>query len=397
MKKSLIAVAVASAFVAPAAMAEVTLSGAINLGIEISKSSASGTAKSLTRTQLNANYSHVDIESTDDIGNGNKVIFHYQLVAQPQNTFGNPVNRNSFLGVAGGWGAFKMGTNENVYERMMYTADPMDGALGPGGNLMILGTPGANTAFDAGQGNCAPGTFAINPTTGLAVAGTGGKGCVGFYRRTDQTIWYESPNFSGFSFEVDYTLSAYKTQTTNPGVVSLGGKFQPDGAPFYVDLSYEKHKDMFGGDAINGGTTGGTGSSDTGIQLGGGYMIGDLGLHLRYEALKYKTNGVAAGTATEYKRNAEWIGVKYNLPSGYVGGELGIAQKGKTNLGTVKDTGAKMFGIGYFHNLSKQSQLQFIYGRTDNQDAATYTQAAAPGNGPGQNHQVFHVGLKHTY
>ena len=379
MKKSLIAVAVASAFVAPAAMAEVTLSGAINLGIEISKSSASGTAKSLTRTQLNANYSHVDIESTDDIGNGNKVIFHYQLVAQPQNTFGNPVNRNSFLGVAGGWGAFKMGTNENVYERMMYTADPLDGALGPGGNLMILGTPGG-AAFQAGQSTASQ---------------TNGQ--VDFYRRTDQTIWYESPNFSGFSFEVDYTLSAYKTQTTNPGVVSLGGKFQPDGAPFYVDLSYEKHKDMFGGDAINGGTTGGTGSSDTGIQLGGGYMIGDLGLHLRYEALKYKTDGVAAGTATEYKRNAEWIGVKYNLPSGYVGGELGIAQKGKTNLGTVKDTGAKMFGIGYFHNLSKQSQLQFIYARTDNQAAANYIQASAPGSFPGQNDQVFHVGIKHTY
>ena len=382
MKKSLIAVAVASVFVAPAAMAEVTLSGAINLGIEIGKSGAGKApgGKSLTQTSLASNYSHVDIESTDDIGNGNKVIFHYQLVAQPQNTFGNPVNRNSFLGVAGGWGAFKMGTNENVYERMMYTADPLDGALGPGGNLNILGTPGAGAIFQAGQSTASQ---------------TNGQ--VDFYRRTDQTIWYESPNFSGFSFEVDYTLSAYKTQTINPHVVSLGGKFQPDGAPFYVDLSYEKHKDMFGGDAIPGGTTGGTGSSDTGIQLGGGYMIGDLGLHLRYEALKYKTDGVLAGPS-EYKRNAEWIGVKYNLPSGYVGGELGIAQKGKTNLATVKDSGAKMFGIGYFHNLSKQSQLQFIYARTDNQDAASYGQAGTPNGGVlGSSHQVLHVGLKHTY
>ena len=40
MKKSLIAVAVAGLFAAPVAMAEVTLSGAINLGIEYSKSSA---------------------------------------------------------------------------------------------------------------------------------------------------------------------------------------------------------------------------------------------------------------------------------------------------------------------------------------------------------------------
>ena len=70
---------------------------------------------------------------------------------------------------------------------------------------------------------------------------------------------------------------------------------------------------------------------------------------------------------------------------------------------TADDTGAKMFGIGYFHNLSKQSQLQFIYGNTNNKDQGTYTQAAAPGstgNGtitPGQDSQVFHVGLKHTF
>src|SRR5436190_1039107 len=106
MKKSLIAVAVAGLFAAPVAMAEVTLSGAINLGIEVAKSSegtGAGAPGSLTRTLLNSNYSHVDLESVDDIGGGNKVIFHYQLVVQTQNSTGvNDVNRNSFLGVQGG-------------------------------------------------------------------------------------------------------------------------------------------------------------------------------------------------------------------------------------------------------------------------------------------------------
>ena len=58
MKKSLVAVAVAGLFAAPVAMAEVTLSGAVNLGIEVAKSSggsAPGSAGSLTRTLL-----HVD-------------------------------------------------------------------------------------------------------------------------------------------------------------------------------------------------------------------------------------------------------------------------------------------------------------------------------------------------
>ena len=388
MKKSLIAVAVAGLFAAPAAMAEVTLSGAINLGIEYATSSSSLGVPSLNRTLLNSNYSHVDLESVDDIGGGNKIIFHYQLYAQPQSTgqtSANPLNRNSFLGVAGGWGAFKMGTNENVYERFMYTADPLDGALGPGGNLMILGTPGFGTAFDAGQSTCGPAST--------------GAGCIGFYRRTDQTIWYESPNFSGFSFEIDQTLSAFKQNSPtsfDPKVLSIGGKFQPEGGPFYVDLAYEKHDDLFALNAVNGPFSA-TSSKDTAMQLGGGLMFGDLGLHLRFERLKYQADGVVGGVS-ELKRDAGWFGLKYNLPSGYVGAELGIARDLKADGVKADNTGAKMFGIGYFHNLSKQSQLQFIYGRTDNNANASYTQAGAPLGGlPGSDHQVFHVSIKHTY
>jgi len=389
MKKSLIAVAVASAFVAPAAMAEVTLSGAINVGIEYGKSSAGSAAgaQSLSATHLGATYSHVDLESVDDIGGGNKVIFHLQmnLAGDSPGAMGNTgaiTNRNSFLGIAGGWGAFKVGNNENVYERFMYTADPLDGAAGPGGNLSMLGTPGAGAVFQ-------------NSNAG---------GGVDFYRRSEQTVWYESPNWSGFSFEADYTLSGFKantpTGTTDPRALSVGGKFQPDGAPFYVDLAYEKHWDYFGLTDITAasGTAGGGGnsSSDTGIQVGAGYTFGDLGLHVRYEQLKYKEDGVAAG-ADEWKRNAWWVAAKYNLPTGYIGAEVGIAQDGKTNLGKANDTGAKMFAIGYFHNLSKQSQLQFIYGRMDNDDQGTYQMAGATGENIGGTTQVFHVGLKHTF
>ncbi len=394
MKKSLVAAAVAGVFAAPAAMADVTISGAINLGIELVKSSEDKQGlgiTSLSRNQLNANYSNINIGSTDDIGNGNKVIFNYQLVVNPSQATpgGNPFNRNSYLGIAGTWGAFKMGTNENVYERFMYQADPLDGALGPGGNLMILGTPGAGTAFDTGHAAC-------------GVAGPG-LGCIGFYRRTDQTIWYESPNWSGFTFEVDYTLSAFKTNgppSSDPRVISIGGKWQPEGMPFYIDLAYEKHDDFGALNALNAAL--GTSTSDDAIQVGGGYMIGDLGLHARYEQLSYEVTGNAtAGDVTQLERDAFWFGVKYNLPSGYVGAELGIADEWDVTVnggGTAPDTGAKMFGIGYFHNLSKQSQLQFIYGRTDNDSAGTYTQAAAPNGGaPGSDHQVLHVGIKHTF
>jgi predicted porin len=281
-----------------------------------------------------------------------------------------------------------MGTNENVYERFMYQADPLDGAVGPGGNLNILGTPGAGTVFENGQAGCD--------------VTTGGTGCVGFYRRAEQQIWYESPNWNGFTFEVDYTLSAFKTATTDPQIISIGGKWQPEGMPFYIDAAIEQHEDMFGTALLNTGITTASGSSDDALQIGGGYTLGDLALHLRFETLSYETDGTSVGDTSKVERDAIWFAVKYNLPSGYVGAELGIADEWDATVnggtsGTLADTGSTMIGVGYFHNLSKQSQLQFIYARTDNDAAATYIQIGSPGNGAGADYQTVHVGIKHTF
>jgi predicted porin len=391
MKKSLIAVAVAGLFAAPVAMADVTISGAIATGVIYGKSSGGG-AGDLTKTQLGSNYSHVDIESVDDIGNGNKVVFHLQMQVNIQDPTpgANPFNRNSFLGIVGNWGAVKYGTNENVYERLQYSSDFMDGALGPGGNLMILGTPGAATVFEVGESGCAPqATLTPGVFTG---------GCVGFYRRTEHTIWYESPNFNGFSFEVDYTLSANKTATTNPRVVSIGGKYAPEGMPFFVDAAYEKHDDLFGITKITG--EGGTGSSDTGFQIGGGYTFGDFQINARWERLTYEQDGNAAGVS-EYERDAIWLGVKMNLPTGYAAVQFGQAGDADIVDGGVgqkaNDTGATHFSVGYFHNLSKQSQLQAIYNQTSNDANANYLAVGGTNAVNGADHKGLYLGIKHTF
>src|SRR6266850_8271541 len=145
MKKSLIALAVAGAFAAPAAMADVTISGAINVGIAYINSGSAPVAgpgsESVTRTSVATNYSNINISSSDDIGNGNKIIFNYQMQTNVSG-FNTPQNRNSYLGLTGSWGTFKAGQNENVYERFMYESDPLDGAVGMGGNIQMLGHSG---------------------------------------------------------------------------------------------------------------------------------------------------------------------------------------------------------------------------------------------------------------
>src|SRR5690349_2483082 len=97
MKKTLIALAVGSVFAAPAAFADVTLSGSINAGPASVKSNSgsSGAANSIrstvgatagntdgqTTTGINTNYTNSTIGSMEDLGGGLKLDFAYQFTA----------------------------------------------------------------------------------------------------------------------------------------------------------------------------------------------------------------------------------------------------------------------------------------------------------------------------
>lgn len=371
MKKSLIAVAVAGLFAAPAAMADVTISGAVNIGIALIDSDDAAAGPSgggINRTSLATNYSNMNIASVDDIGNGNKVILNIQFDLGALNNTGAIANRNSYLGIEGGWGSFKMGTNENVYERWAYESDPLDGAMGIGGNIQMLGNTGLAGGgwFDVGNGQTADNAS--------------------FWRRTHHTIWYTSPNFGGFTFEIDQTLSAFKSATADPTITSAGVQFKPEGGKFFVNVGYETHSEalsnVFGlHDA-------------TGISGGGGIALGPFLITARVEQLEWEPT-----TGGTFERQHIWAGLKWTLPSGYFGAEVGMAGELGTPTGDLPDSEAMMIGLGYFHNLSKQSQLYIVGTQIDNDDNTNYGIGAGTGStgGLGSDHMAVTVGMKHTF
>jgi predicted porin len=372
MKKSLIAVAVACAFAAPSAFADVTISGAINIGIAHIDSDGDTVTPGTSRQSLATNYSNMNVSSVDDIGNGNKVILNIQFDLGAMNNTNSFNNRNSYLGIEGGWGSFKMGTNENVYERWMYESDPLDGAMGMGGNIQMLGQIGFAGPgwFDVGNGQN---------------AGDNGS----FWRRTHHTVWYNSPNYNGFTFEVDYTLSAFKDDTVSPSVdptvLSAGAQYKPEGQPWFVNFGYESHTD-------NQSTL--IGAHDaTGIQFGGGYTFGNIALTARYEMLEWEEVG-GPGTI---ERTHMWVGAKFTTASGYFGAEIGLADDADDETGTIASSGATMIGLGYFHNLSKQSQLYVVGTQISNDDNAFYGIGAGTGSTAPGDQMGLTVGMKHTF
>lgn len=404
MKKTLMAVAVGAAFAAPAAYADVTISGSINMGIEylnVGKASdAAGSASGVSSFGVASNYSNVTIASMEDLGGGLKLDFAYQITA-PTSSVGGVSNRNSHIGlVSDSWGGVWYGSNENIYERYFYTIDPLDGAAGLGGNLQMLGTNGG----------------AVFSTCG-SVSNVAGANSCGYtwYRRDEQVIWYDSPNWNGFTFGAVWQTNYGKQRTLtgstfNPNMFQLGAKYAGTSIPLEIWGALGSRKDQFGLLAMSALTPGdtATGSKDTAAQLGAAYTLGDVKIFAIYEQLKWKlenvTGSVTASDAS-LKRTAYGIGLKWNLASGYFGAQFYTAGKQKLEVDgastDLDDTGANMIGVGYYHNMSKQTQAYIVGSVVDNKDFANYGTAgignAAQFQNPGAQVYGVGVGLKHSF
>jgi predicted porin len=414
MKKTLMALAVGAAFAAPAAYADVTISGAINMGIAYADSSDGDSGSNdvvgshdggggVSQSSVTSNYSNVTISSTDDLGGGLKLDFAFQLVA-PTNTNSNVANRNSHIGlVSEHWGGVWYGTNENIYERYLYSIDPLDGAAGIGGNLQMLGTPGYGTVFDAPSGPPSDTSFG---------------GDAGFYRRTEHTLWYDSPNFAGFTFGVAWYMPAYDKEgiaLSNPTGFSAGVKWAPQNLPLQLWGAYEQHDDYNGlGPITLGQNDTPSDTKDTAMQLGGSFALGDLLLFAIYERLEYEAEGLASGVGnvSKYERDAWAVGAKWNLASGYVGAQYIQALEADCEVVggscNADGSGGKMVGLGYYHTMSKQTQSYIMGTWIDNDENQNYSLAGAntPNDvggrdpqfdGLGATHWAITVGLKHSF
>lgn len=408
MKKSLVALAVGAAFAAPAAFADVTISGAINMGIEyldVDDSEDSPVA-ALVGNQgdgtsnfgISNNYSNVTISSVDDLGGGLKLDFAFQIQTANDDGGGTLTNRNSHIGlVSESWGGVWYGANENIYERYFYSIDPLDGAAGLGGNLQIMGNPGGQVACNQGSG------------------------CYSWYRRDDNVIWYDSPSFGGFTFGVVWgTDDDRANEDKDPMMWQVGAKWAGTDFPLQLWGAYGNRSDQDGLTNIGFNASSDT-DDDSAFQLGVGFTLGDIFLFANYERLEYTSDdpvasanlaaiqalaGVPVSGVEEWSRDAYGFGVKWNLASGYLGAQFVQALDADCEVEDgdcddfADDTAAYMIGVGYYHNLSKQTQAYIVGSYIDNAENAFYNTAGIS-NGSQSNVGAekfgVGVGLKHSF
>src|SRR5438445_816670 len=191
MNKKLVAVAIAGAFASPLAVqaqtANVTLYGRLNLDLEFVNGRTCATAPTCTSgtsnptvNRVSSNSSRIGVRGTESLGGGLNAIFQIEsnVSGDTGNSSGSGLaSRETFVGLQGAWGTFKMGKFLMPYDDL-------------------------HPIF----GNVPTYTTSILSTADFWSQGTLSKFGGGFDARLGNSLRYDSPVYSGFNYSAQVSL-----------------------------------------------------------------------------------------------------------------------------------------------------------------------------------------------
>ena len=384
MKRKLLALAVAGAFFAPvAAMADgsgIVLTGVVHGDIGFGKEKVDSSVnpseigKYKTQANIGTFATRWEIDGTEDLG-WSQAIFGLAVDQKfaggnteggasgvcsggavcNNNNIGDLNNRNSFLGLTGGWGTLKIGQNEHLYEIQQILQDPDPASENTYSTLSLMTSWGGSVVDENG------------------VSRGGHKG---FTRRDAQSIWYASPNFAGATIEAAYiTPAGRKDGTLSPYGVQLGANWK-SGFGLSLYGAYAQYNDDDNQKSKN-----------KAFRIGAGFGSELFQVDVFGEQLKYSADG-----GTNDKRTNIGFSGALNFGQHHIRAALSLAGKLKSGGSTVSDSSARLFLLGYAFTLSKRTELQVNYGIVDNKKNAAFNVGFQ-----GNDSSRFGVGIRHTF
>lgn len=357
MQKKLIALALASAFAAPAfaATSNVDIYGVLNVSVDRVDSNQTGKDKS---TSVNSNASRIGFKGSEDLGGGLKAIWQVESgFNADDNSKGTLGSRNTFVGLSGGFGTVLAGRHDTPMKLLGRKVDNFGDGMADSRNILGSTANDGKNAFDGRQNN---------------------------------VIAYISPNFSGLT-----VVGAYVTDNgaSTAGTACVTGldcntndaySLTADYAngPFMLGAGYEKH---------NVNAAGVTNSRKL-WRLVGGYTFGDAKLGALYE------NG-SADTALAPADRKAW-GLFGNYAIGAI--TLKANYLKADDYKGVANSSAKQYTLGADYALSKRSTAYVYYAKVKNDTNAAFGLGLGGGdsntvNAAGADPSVIGLGVKHTF
>jgi predicted porin len=387
MQKKIIALAVASALVAPAAFADtsnVNVYGVANVSYDLV------TTKNTANTGVNvgkvsSNTSRIGLKGSEDLGDGLSAIWQVESLINIDNAgsatnagTGNAGNtlggRNTFAGLSSAtMGTVIMGRHDTPYNISTRKLDVFTDGLADNRSLMG-GTQGAN-----------------------AVASFDG--------RQPDVIAYISPAMAGFTGAIAYLNLAENANVTTQSKVSawsMAGMYSMDA--FYGSLAYEVHDvgagtlaAAVGSQAV--GTIFATAVKESAVKFGFGYTQDAIAVGFAYEKTS-DTLGAAGANALGH--SAYYLSGKYSFGNDAV--KAAYTNVGNTaNVAAGQKNGASQFSLGYDHSLSKRTTVYALYTALKSDANAIFglavagTGGANTATGVGSAPSAVSFGMKHTF
>ncbi|MDB5940462.1 MAG: hypothetical protein JWQ13_28 [Ramlibacter sp.] len=340
-----------------------------------------------TRT-LNAGNSNIGFRGTEDLGGGLKARF--QLEAQVSVDDGRGAgdggglmfNRNTYVGLEGGFGALRLGNMDTIFKTY-------------GDTIGILGL--------------SSGTF-MSSSGVLRRTGFGTSGASSFHLRRVNSVQYETPEFGGFQAGLQWSTNEAKTDVPprDPRVLSGGVKY--DAGPIYVALAHEVHYDLYGGSANapaamrNNGATDPTRSRDRATQFTVEWRVNKQH-KFEFDAIRkqYNEGASAAGRFSSYRNMAYMLAMEnrwsdqWRTAAHVVLSKAGECSRVNAICTTDGLDGKKYtFAVGYF--LSRRTFLFGAASLIKNGSSARYSNTEV-GNNPTPGEDVRHLalGISHNF
>jgi predicted porin len=336
-------IGLSTAPLARAQEASVTLYGRANVDMEVvnGKQTGPGCPEQCPNPnvlRVNSNSSMFGIRGVEPLGEGVAAIFQIENNMLLTEGRGTLASRETFLGLYGPLGTFKMG----------YFLGPYDDILSIFGNTPTLTSSILATSALWAQGFLGP------PQNG------------GFDDRLRESIRYDTPTMSGLS--AAFQFASYEGTVKPHSKAISTGAFYNNG-PLQLGIAYELH------DKIR--STPPEPLKDTALSVAGAYQFEAVRLGAVYERLDYE-----ATPTTHLKRNFYGLGATADVGPGLLYLFVGRAGKGTgsasdgTRIGGLTKgvkTASTQWEASYTYLLSGRTLAYAGYVKINNESNAAYT------------------------
>jgi predicted porin len=407
MKRSALAVAVGALFIAPAAHSQIVFGnptigtvqfyGKLYPQIGSFKSDgANTTGATATLVAGDTGENHAQRWSVDAAnsylgfrgeralgGTGLKGIWQVEQAIELDTGNADAVfsNRNSFLGLAGGFGTVKLGHMDTIYKEY--------------GDVFSM--------FGVKSGNFVSGSNV------LSHIGLGTDGAARFHERAPNSIQYESPEFGGFQAGIQFSPD----EERGPGVDlkrelwSYGVKYETK--PFYVSLQHERHNDFFGGSenvdgAFSNVGTPGAHSRDTATRLSVQWRAGPHKLTGDIARMEWKESGQAGAGLFESYEHTNWaVGWEARWPGPwetaiqYLQGDEGSCALSGGVACSTSGLKASMVTAGVAYHFDRQALVYLIAARLTNGESSRYDNWSNGSAQRGADSTQFALGMSYRF